>query len=227
MRLVCISDTHCKEAQVKLPYGDVLLVAGDFTSRGRDWEIAQFRRWLDGAAKDFRKIFICAGNHDLMFEDNPQAARALLRLDERIQYFENSGIEYDGVKFWFSPNTPLFGRWAFMGPPNEMEEKFAMIPDDTDVLVTHGPLEGVLDQTINYSHAGSHELRERIIDLCEKRLKLHVFGHIHEAYGVKVMKSTAPGPSPYETIVRDTTFANVSVCDVHYRPVSAPFVFDV
>ena len=76
VRIACISDTHNKHASLVIPEVDILIVAGDFTGRGRPKEIQEFNRWL-GTIPIKHKIVI-AGNHDFAFEDNPEMARSWL-----------------------------------------------------------------------------------------------------------------------------------------------------
>jgi Icc-related predicted phosphoesterase len=87
--------------------------------------------------------------------------------------------------------------------------KWELIPEDTDVLITHGPPYGVGDLTAKEDSAGFQDLLEVIMEI---KPKLHIFGHIHEGY---VMPPT-----------RDTTFINASSTDQLYRLVNPPIVFD-
>jgi len=58
---------------------------------------------------------------------------------------------------------------------------------DTEILITHGPPYGVLDLTRRGKRAGCESLLERLDKLDE--LRLHVFGHIHEAAGYIALTS--------------------------------------
>lgn len=49
------------------------------------------------------------------------------------------------------------------------------------ILVTHTPPNGILDRTRRGVIAGCESLKSRLSHL--KDIKLHVFGHIHEASG--------------------------------------------
>jgi Icc-related predicted phosphoesterase len=178
IRIVCISDTHGLHSQLKVPDADVLIHAGDFMRSGRDFnEIFDFNQWL-GHLPHKHKIVI-AGNHDLLFEAFPEAAKARLT---NATYLENSGAAVLGLNFWGSPVQPAFNNWAFnvdRGAP--IRKYWARIPDTVDVLVTHGPPFGILDKTdILAPHLGCVDLAEAVA-----RVKpgLHVFGHIHGGYG--------------------------------------------
>tara|TARA_R110002094_G_scaffold138498_2_gene129838 strand:- start:693 stop:1313 length:621 start_codon:yes stop_codon:yes gene_type:complete len=206
MRIVCLSDTHSQHAQLEVPDGDVLVHAGDFTGRGERHEILEFHRWL--ATLPHQHKLVIAGNHDLMFENDPEQARALLNA---CTYLQDSGVTVDGIKFWGSPWQPLFYDWAFnlqRGPA--LAAKWALIPTDTDVLVTHGPPFGILDMTARGEPAGCHELA---CELARVRPRLHVFGHIHEAYG--------------QLKRNGTTFVNACNCTLHYQPDNPAIVIDL
>ena len=144
VRIICISDTHGQHAGLRLPDGDILIHAGDFMTYGNaPREIIDFDAWL-GRQPHAHKIVI-AGNHDRLFESHPIPARALIT---NVIYLEDSGVEVEGLKFWGSPVQPPFNNWAFnvqRGAP--IRRHWDKIPTDTDVLVTHGPPFGMLDQS--------------------------------------------------------------------------------
>ena len=205
MRIVCISDTHCRHDDVDLPDGDLLLHAGDATKRGTLDQIRDFDRWL-GTLPHPHKVVI-AGNHDFGFETDP-TARALIT---NATYLQDEGIEIAGVSVWGSPWQPRFFDWAFnldRGP--DLAAVWAKIPDRTDVLLTHGPPRGILDRTFRGEDVGCDDLLEAAQRV---KPKLHVFGHIHEAYG---------------RLDRDgTTFVNASTCTLRYEATQAPIVVDL
>jgi Icc-related predicted phosphoesterase len=179
MRLVTISDTHSLHDSIdKLPEGDVLVHAGDFMNSGYDLrDIVSFNRWL--GEQNFKHRVVCAGNHDRYFENAPQQARELLT---NATYLENDGITIDGVTFWGSPYTPEFLNWAFMYPRGTAAQRYwGMIPDSLDVLITHGPPFGILDQTApGETHLGCEELLDVVK---KKKPRVHIFGHIHGGAG--------------------------------------------
>jgi len=178
MRLVVTSDTHSLHDSIGgLPDGDVLVHAGDFMNSGYDvQDILSFNRWLGD--QPFRHRVVCAGNHDRYFEAAPQHARALLT---NAIYLENAGVSLDNLSFWGSPYTPEFLNWAFMYPRGSSSRYWDLIPENLDVLITHGPPFGILDQTApGKAHLGCEELRGAIE---RKRPRIHVFGHIHGSAG--------------------------------------------
>ena len=206
MRIVCISDTHSLHDDVEVPDGDVLLHAGDFTRRGALEDVAAFDAWLAHLPHPHK--IVVAGNHDFCFEDGPARARAHLTC---ATYLEDSGVQIGEHFVWGSPWQPRFFDWAFNLDRGEaLARKWALIPDHTDILVTHGPPHGRLDTTVRGEDVGCEALAARV-DVV--RPALHVFGHIHEAYGVARTDAT--------------TFVNASVCTLRYAPTNAPFVIDL
>jgi Icc-related predicted phosphoesterase len=182
-KLVLISDTHNKHGKLAIPDGDFLIHAGDMTGRGTEKEIREFNQWL-GTLPHKHKIVI-AGNHDYLFESNPELAKGLL---SNAIYLENSGVEIDGIKFWGSPFSPKFLNMAFNAKRGiDLKKYWDLIPDDTDVLIVHTPPYGILDKTSWRSHVGCHDLAGAVSRV---KPELVIFGHIHEAYGVTETNGT-------------------------------------
>lgn len=67
-RIVIISDTHGlhRDLPFKLPRGDILIHAGDFSNTGTEKDIKDFTEWFT-SQPHFRKVFI-AGNHELTLD---------------------------------------------------------------------------------------------------------------------------------------------------------------
>lgn len=206
MRLVLISDTHGKHNEVAVPEGDLLIHAGDISGRGRPHEIQAFMDWF-GARPHPHKIFI-AGNHDFLAEDKPDQFLAMVPTN--VTYLNDSGTEVEGIKIWGSPIQPWFHNWAFnrqRGP--EIAKYWDLIPPDTDILITHGPPFGILDRIVHGDRVGCEDL---LAKLQSQKPKLHVFGHIHEAYG---------------HIERDgVQYVNASVLDIRYMHTQIPICLD-
>lgn len=209
MRLVCLSDTHGRTGALVVPPGDVLLHAGDLTGRGDAHEVREALAWLAGLPH--RTKVLIAGNHDFLFQDEPDAARALLAPHPGLTYLEDAGTTVGGLRVWGSPWQPWFFDWAFNLPRGEeLRRVWDRIPAGTDVLLTHGPPAGILDRCADGREVGCADLLDAV-----QRVKprLHVFGHIHEAYG----RHERGG----------TLFVNASTCDLAYRPVQPPVVVDL
>lgn len=210
-RIVAISDTHSLHDRVTVPDGDILVHAGDHCGRGVLSHSIDFAGWL--YRQPHHHKVIVAGNHDEWIQRRPGEARALFAANG-ITYLQDSGTTIAGLRFWGSPWQPEFCDWAFNLPRGEaLREKWALIPDDTDVLITHGPPRGLLDKVRpphEDSRVGCEELRKAVERI---EPKLHIFGHIHESAGVGHNGATR--------------FVNASTCDGDYRPTNPPIVIDV
>ena len=196
MKITFISDTHTKHHQItsQLPGGDLLVHSGDFSSRGYEHEGDSFFDWFNGLDNYTNKIVI-AGNHDLMFEDDPMLAKDIISYYPKVTYLQDDleviGDDYSSsVKLWGSPWQPEFYDWAFNLPRGgeELKDKWDMIPPNMDILITHGPPWGHLDTVVGQStNLGCELLAEKIKVL---KPKIHVFGHIHSGYGYKFHEGT-------------------------------------
>ena len=208
MKIVFISDTHGQHRKLKnLPKGDIIIHGGDVSKMGRDHEVEDFIHWflrLDYA----HKIFI-AGNHDFCFEDYSMDF-VQKKLTSNCHYLCNSGVEIERIKIWGTPITPTFFNWAFNEDRGKPIQKYwKKIPKNTDILITHGPPNGILDKTTSNINAGCEDLLKTVNKL---KPKFHLFGHIHEAYG----KET----------INETTFINGSLLDEKYNLVNLPMEFE-
>ena len=179
MKLVIISDTHNKHGEMEIPEGDVLIHAGDSTNWGDMKHLTNFIEWFNGL--DFDHKIMISGNHDTMFQ-NQQSDKLKKIIGNDAIYLEDDSVTIDGVNFYGSPWTPWYGDWAFtVRSIGERERIWKKIPDDTDVLITHGPPFGILDRSgFSMEHVGCAALLSRVKKI---KPKVHVFGHIHFDYG--------------------------------------------
>ncbi|AEE54168.1 metallophosphatase domain-containing protein [Haliscomenobacter hydrossis] len=207
MRFVAISDTHGKH-NFELPEGDVLLHAGDVSSRGLKTEVQRFLDWFSSLDYAY-KIFI-AGNHDFFFEE-ASTAEIQAMIPPELIYLNDSGVEIAGIHIWGSPIQPWFYDWAFnrqRGPA--IQKHWDLIPSNSDIVITHGPVFGIHDHTVSGLPVGCEDLLP-VIQRIEP--KVHLCGHIHEAYGSRQ--------------VGETLYLNASILDVRYTIANPPIVFDV
>jgi len=209
MKIVTIADTHGFHKQVTVPAGDALIVAGDICPQGTLQDIKKFCAWLQKQPCKYK--IVVAGNHDKPFELENQLARKLLTKEApEIIYLQDNVVEIEKVKFYGSPWTPTFMNWYFMADRGAaIQKKWAAIPKDIDVLITHGPPATILDG-VRGIPLGCDDLLKKVQQI---NPQYHVFGHIHEGYGT--------------TIRNGTTFINASVCDGRYRPINKPVVFSL
>ena len=187
MNIVAISDTHDQHEKIIIPPADVLIVAGDFTCHRipQVQNYINFNNWLGKQPCSYK--IVVAGNHDTLFENNLYFAGNIL---SNAIYLHNSFThirkDFQRFKVYGSPFTPFWDSWAFNLNEEEQKKNWALIPTDTDILVTHTPPFGIRDlnqfgtHKVEGGHAGDKFLREKINSL---NLKIHIFGHIHEGYG--------------------------------------------
>ena len=189
MKISIISDTHNKHKLLTgdLPGGSLLLHAGDISSMGYEHEIREFAKWYDGLNYD-NKIFI-AGNHDWGFQNNVDKVKEIIDFYKTITYVQDQlhTIQDDNgteIKIWGSPWQPEFYNWAFNLPNGgwELEQKWNDIPEGIDILLTHGPAWGFLDDVEGRrgQHLGCELLANRIKKI---KPKIHICGHIHSGHG--------------------------------------------
>lgn len=208
MKFVAISDTHCRHRSLRLPKGDVLLHAGDISYKSQKAEIVDFLDWFQRQPFT-HKIFI-AGNHDFFFERQSDAAIRSM-LPGNVHYLKEEELVIDGIKIWGSPYTPWFYRWAFNKKRGEeLAAHWRKIPADTDVLLTHGPVYGMLDSNFNRAHTGDKDLLRKVLEI---KPKVHVCGHIHESYGWVKRK--------------ETLFVNACLLNESYELAHQPVVFEL
>lgn len=212
MKIAAFSDTHSLHQiwsrKHPLPEADTIIFGGDLSNRGYVQEIQFFFDWFNDLNYE-NKIFI-AGNHDFGF-DNEDRSLVIDMIPEGIHYLENNDVIIDGVKFWGSPITPRFFNWAFMRDRGiQIKNVWDDIPNDTDILITHGPPRGILDLTQEGINAGCQDLLDAINRV---NPKYNIFGHIHESHGV--------------THINGTTFMNVSAVNRSYEPSYDARLFEI
>lgn len=179
MRIVAVADTHLFEADLaSIPDGDVFVHAGDMCRGGTLEELTQAAAWIRRQPHEIK--IVVAGNHDWAFVREASMARRLLT--DEVIYLEDSGTTINGLKIWGSPWQPAFGGWAFnLQRGEEIREKWSLIPDDTQILITHGPPAGYGDNVDDVRRAGCEDLRAAVERI---RPLLHMYGHIHQDGGV-------------------------------------------
>lgn len=194
MKIIAISDLHGDVIPPNdLPDGDVLVIAGDvlpddYKPVGRDWlgtsrTIRQmwwyddvWLPYLESLTAKFDFVLWIGGNHDFYLQAQ-QAKHLQEMMPKRVEYLCESWTIIDGVKFYGAPWNCTAG-WAFyLDDPEGFDEKLPHVPDDTDVLVVHGPPK--VDRMPGF-HWCSHALSDWV---ATHPLKAVICGHIHEAYG--------------------------------------------
>ena len=210
--LICaMSDSHGQHEKLTIPECDVLICAGDYNLSNK-WDLDHLNYWFSKQPAK-HKIF-CGGNHDWALEKNSKDY--IDRIFTDAIYLEDSSVTIDGVKFYGNPYSPIFRTWAFMKDADFLKENREKIPLDTDVLISHCPPYGILDQLRKANgdigqNQGCPFLRNRIKIV---KPKLHIFGHIHENYQQTYTDYT-------------TDYINASVLDEYYKLQSkTPLIYE-
>lgn len=201
MRVVCLSDTHGKHRLLKsLPHADCIIHAGDVSKDGSERSCLDFLSWF--SKLDYKyKVFI-AGNHDFYFErESPKYLAKML--PSNLIYLNDTGATIEGINIWGSPVTPTFFDWAFnRARGSAINKHWKLIPNNTDVLVSHGPPSGIMDNVAGF-HVGCTDLLKKVKLI---KPKLHLFGHIHNQVG--------------QELKDQSLFVNASILNDNYEVVN-------
>lgn len=214
MRVLLISDTHGMHGRLTMPFpdADIIIHAGDLGENMTDTR--NFLHWFDSLPYKY-KVFI-AGNHDKFIENRLEDfyhyldyyRRRKKEGEGRITFLFDQTYEVEGIKIYGSPWTRNLPNWAFQVLDENAKKMWAKIPDDTDILVTHGPAYGIGDEVSpamvrgrEDAHVGCKALLERVKEV---KSKIHVFGHIHEGVGL-------------HTDIEGVQSVNASVVDENYH----------
>lgn len=214
MIIDCIGCLH--GFRPKLEGGDLLIVTGDLTARDTLAQHSDVLEWLH--QQDYKKKVLVGGNHDHFLEKNPN-----FYSKTNIDYLNNSGTEYEGLKIYGIPWShrfvginPKCTAFTYFDQDWHYDEHISKIPHDTDILVTHEPAFGVLDgipqEDGSLFHVGGKGLYGWLKYV--ERPKLHVCSHIHEAYGKEEYFPT------YDDKMMISV--NCSIMDGKYRPINKP-----
>lgn len=211
-KIVAISDTHLHFPEI--PDGDILIHSGDFSFLGTEKDCIDFNAWL-GTLPHKHKICV-PGNHDWLAYREPKRFKDIMT---NAVVLINEEVTIEGLRIYGSPYTPEFGDWAYMYKKKNAKALWDMIPEGIDVLVTHGPPKGILDEVLEFNSltgeievrwCGCPELYNRVMDI---KPKVHFFGHIHENQGCLVQNGI--------------NFINASIMNKRYNAINKPTVIDI
>ena len=197
MKLVIISDSHGRHEDLGRLRGDLLIHCGDsgngFTRHADD--VDRLDTWF--GQQRFDRILCIGGNHDFEIQARAERGGPVFR---NAEYLQDQAYEYRGVRFYGSPWTPELVNWAFYLDDDELRDRWELIPDEVEVLITHTPPFGILDRNSSGRNCGCRELQRRLLDL---HPRIHCFGHIHASAGT--------------TSMNGTTFVNASMVNRRYE----------
>lgn len=206
MKLCIISDTHGSHYDVpNIPKSDILIHCGDLSNIGKIEEIISFINWFEDCPAT-HKCFI-GGNHDWGLQT--MASLIKQNIPKSINYLEDSGITIEGLNIYGTPAQPIFCDWAFNKTPKQLENHFAFIPENIDILITHCPPKNVMDNCRD-GNVGCEILAKHVERISPK---IHCFGHIHGGYGILEKNGT--------------TFVNASLLDENYAVSNKPIIIEL
>lgn len=162
-RISAFSDTHGRHRELQVPENvDIVICAGDAVEDnlvGDEYD--DFIEWFASLPCKW-KIFV-PGNHELSFELG-QSDEIIKRMtDKGITVLEDAIEDCDGIIIGSIGHNVMIAQ----------ED----IPKDIDILVTHYPPYGILDEGM-----GSTEILNFVL---HSKPKYHIFGHIHSTAGQK------------------------------------------
>lgn len=223
-KIACVSDLH--ENLIEIPECDLLLIAGDITygfyrdlPAQQEFTYTKFKDWVNEVPA--RHIVAVAGNHDQNIEAWGWPGLKDGRWPNNFHYLQDEGVEIEGLKIWGSPWQPYFHNWAFNAPERNGEEflrdKFDLIPDDTDIVICHGPPYGYGDRVGDQGDDGQPRAGSRALTdaLWRVNPRLMVCGHIHA------------GTGEYRLEGKQTHIINAAIVNERYKPKRGPFIVEL
>ena len=233
MKICSISDLHGNLEKYPSDYWkgldecEILFICGDIIpldiqtnmDASKIWLIYEFKSWA--LELPVEKIYFIPGNHDYLFERYKKEAKELFPLYDKVSLLNNEYTEYlskDFIKYriFGTPYCHKFGNWAFMMSEEILKQKFSIIPEDIDILISHDAPFGTSDicyeSSYNpHTHLGCPELRDAIL---EKNPKLCLHGHLHSS-------------NHKEEILGNTKVYNTSILNEQYNIAYTPLYLDI
>ncbi|KAF2360176.1 Calcineurin-like phosphoesterase domain ApaH type [Trinorchestia longiramus] len=246
LRFVCMSDTHSVTSQIKfkIPDGDVLLHAGDFTRCGDIQEIRGFNTWL-GKLPHKHKVVI-AGNHELSFDPK---FNSLIKNSKQSQ--DADDLPYALSVMEYKHSQPKVSMTPLENPASLLTN--AIYLQDSLISIAGVKIYGTPWQP-EYCHGAfnlprgaaclekwsgipagvdvllTHTPPLGFGDLCISKLRAGCVELLSTVQNRVLPKYHVYGhihESYGITTDGKIIFVNASTCDVHYRPCNSPLVFDV
>lgn len=225
-----ISDLHGIFPKIDEQF-DCLLICGDICPVQFDRDYYLCLSWLQNDFINYinnlncEKVIIIPGNHDFIFWNiyknislNSKEIQKYIfgdKLINKLNILIDDFIIYDNKKIYGTPWCPNLKYWVFYGTNEILTNKFNMIPDDVDILLTHCPPNignaGVVLQKCknNNRNFGCNELSNA---LQNKNIKYVFCGHIHSG-------------EHSETYLNNTKVVNVSILDEFYKEYYKPTIY--
>ena len=164
LNIFAFSDTHGSHRKLQVPENvDILICGGDVVEDnlvGDEYD--DFIEWFASQPCKW-KIFV-PGNHELSFEIGRADGIAQIMTNRGITVLDDAFVDCNGVIIA-----------SISGNSSISDED---IPEGIDIIVTHYPPYGILDENM-----GSVNILDFIL---KAKPKYHLFGHIHSTAGENV-----------------------------------------
>jgi len=213
-KILHISDWHCnareamntlrlvKESQIG-PDPDFVIVTGDMVENRYHMVSPSLEAeeqemvWQDILAAISRTFPGCqvaavAGNHEFCTYGTTGSMSKSIA-DSRLTFTMNT-LGYDARQIVFTGfrGVPEWrNQWDREYKEKDIAEILELCDPKADILITHTPAYGLLDMTRRGVAAGSKALRKW---LKNSKVKIHCFGHIHEAAGTQTFYRNKKDP---------------------------------
>lgn len=232
MKILVTSDTHgmLNSLESYIPDCDVICLAGDIapTKGFGKWHVYDQKKWIEKKLNCLAKAYpkkqfvFTPGNHDF-FPVGMQMFGNIghdwtCHFEPNVHMLIDREVVIDEIRFYGTPWVPIINyRWAFEAEHDVLKQKFSLIPENLDVLLTHSPPHLSISEPIDYSLQtlngpfGSHELADAVFAKTPRYL---FCGHIHSGSHEKFMFNA-------------TECRNVSCVDENYEIAYDPYVFEI
>lgn len=205
---------------------DYIIVTGDVANSSvasiNYNPMMNFLEWLNGW--NVPSIFV-PGNHDTSYQANMVDSIDMENLNNITPLIHESvtiNVGDESYNVFGSPYTPAFGEgWAYNVKRNKLDKYWAEIPDNTDIIITHGPPKGVRDLTDDsYGSGGKIQVGCKSLLNHVHRVKpiIHCFSHLHDEkdiynHGISEMWGTK--------------FINCSIVDLRHSVINNPIKIEI
>lgn len=214
MKACFISDTHLRD--ISLPEADITFHCGDFLMAGTWQEWRKNLVWLKREREKSKHFIVTFGNHDRYCYEELSLVREELN-DLGIVALVDEHVYLEGLHIWGTPWVPFIsGHWAWeCQKGGSLKDKWERIPKGLDILLSHSPGKGFLDQSIfpNGTKSRLYGDPDLVTAVMEKRLRFWASGHIHSGHGL----------IDHEGI----KIMNASLLDEEYKVAYEPIVLEI
>lgn len=201
---------------------DIVCICGDIvpldiqrnSRKSEQWLKQEFIPWCESL--NTKHVVFIAGNHDFIFEQSPARIANIFKNDGKIIYLNNNSCEIEGITIYGTPFSQYFGNWAFMTNDEGLRNVYSKIPEEVDILLSHGAPTlneaGIIHQ--GYQKGKDAGIQELTNAVNARAIKYILCGHIHSG-------------NHHLQDINGIKVANVSILDENYMPAYEPLTFEL